>query len=121
MRRKDFLKLLSEHRDIAVSVIQQFSDNYRGACHQIRRLGLSTSATEKLACFLLESAGRGQETERGLCFTLGLTHEEIAQVVGLTRESITRAFAEFKHQSLIATQGATILIRNKPALEKMIA
>jgi len=35
VRRKHFLKLLSEHRDIAVSVIQQFSDNYRGACHQI--------------------------------------------------------------------------------------
>ncbi len=121
VRREDFLKLLYEHRDIATSVMQQFNYYYRGACQQIRRLGLSTSANEKLAGFLLESAEPGQETQQGLRLSLNLTHEEIAQVVGLSRESITRAFAELKQQSLIATQGATILIRNKPALEKMIA
>jgi CRP-like cAMP-binding protein len=119
VRREDFLKLLHEHRDMAVGVMQQFSDYYRGACEQIRRL--NTSANEKLASFLLESAGQGQETQQGLRFNLSLTHEEIAQIVGLTRESIMRTFAEFRHLSLITTQGATILIRNKPALEKMVA
>jgi len=121
VRREDFLKLLHEHWDIAVSVVQQVSNYYRGACQQIRRLGLSTSANEKLASFLLESAGQVRETRRGLRFSLSLTHEEIAQIVGLTRESITRTFAEFRHLSLITTQGATILIWNKPALEKMVA
>jgi len=122
IRRDDFSKLMREHRDVAVNAMQQFGNYYRGACQQIRYLGLSTSATEKLAGFLLEiGKGRGQETQKGLRFSLGLTHEEIAQVVGLTRESITRTFAEFRHRSLIATQGATVLIRNKPALEKMIA
>ena len=122
VRREDFLKLLHGHRDIAASVIQQFSNYYLGACQQIRCLGLSPSANGKLAGFLLQiGRGRGQETQRGLRFSLGLTHEEIAQVVGLTRESITRTFAEFRRQSLIATQGATVLIRDQPALEKMIA
>jgi len=120
VRREDFLKLLHEYPDIAASVIQQFSNYYRGACQQIRCLGLSTSADEKLASFLLESARQGQETQRGLRFSLSLTHEEIAQIVGLTRESITRTFAEFRHQSLIATQGASVLICNKSALEKMV-
>jgi CRP/FNR family transcriptional regulator, cyclic AMP receptor protein len=121
VRRGDFLKLLHEHQDIAVSVMQQFNCYYRGACQQIRRLGLSASANEKLAGFLLESARRGQETHRGLRFNLSLSHEEIAQIVGLSRESITRTFAEFRHLSLIATAGASVLIRNKRALEKMIA
>jgi CRP/FNR family transcriptional regulator, cyclic AMP receptor protein len=121
VRQEDLLRLLHEHQDIAVSVMQQFNCYYRGACQQVRRLGLSATADEKLAGFLLESAGRGKKTQRGLRFSLSLTHEEIAQTVGLTRESITRAFTKFRHLSLIATKGATVLIRNKAALEKMIA
>jgi CRP/FNR family cyclic AMP-dependent transcriptional regulator len=119
IRRDDFLKLLREHRDVAANAMQQFGNYYRGACQQIRYLGLSTSATEKLACFLVDAALRGQETQQGVRFNLSLTHEEIAQVVGLTRESVTRGLAELRHRSLISTKGPTILIRNKPALEAM--
>ncbi len=119
IRRDDFSRLLREHHDVAVNAMQQFGNYYRGACQQIRYLGLSTSAAEKLACFLLEAALRGQETTQGLRFNLSLTHEEIAQVVGLTRESVTRGLAEFRHRSLISTKGPTIVIRNKPALEAM--
>ncbi|MGO9126230.1 MAG: Crp/Fnr family transcriptional regulator [Terriglobales bacterium] len=120
MRRDDFLKLLREHRDVAVNAMQQFSNYYRGACQQIRYLGLATSAAEKLACFLLESAARGEETQQGVRFNLSLTHEEIAQVVGLTRETVTRGLAELRHRSLISTKGPSILIRNKTALEAMV-
>ena len=117
IRRDDFTRLLREHRDVAVNAMQQFSNYYRGACQQIRYLGLSTSASEKLACFLLEAAVRGQQTQQGVHFNLSLTHEEIAQFVGLARESVTRGLAEFRRRCLISTKGATILIRNRPALE----
>ena len=119
IRRDDFTRLVREHPDAAVNAMQQFSNYYRGACQQIRYLGLSTSAAEKLACFLLEAALRGQETPQGVRFNLSLTHEEIAQIVGLTRESVTRGLAEFRHRSLISTKGPTVVIRNKPALEAM--
>jgi CRP/FNR family transcriptional regulator, cyclic AMP receptor protein len=119
IRRDDFSKLLRDHRDVAVNAMRQFGNYYRGACQQIRYLGLSTSAAEKLACFLLEAALRGQQTQQGVRFNLSLTHEEIAQVVGLTRESVTRGFAEFRNRSLISTKGPTVVIRNKPALEAM--
>jgi CRP/FNR family cyclic AMP-dependent transcriptional regulator len=121
VRRDDFLKLLREQRDIVVNTMQQFSDYYRRASRQIRYLGLTTSATEKLASFLLDSAVRGHETPQGVSFNLNLTHEEIGQVVGVRRETITRGLAEFRYRSLISTKGPTILIRNKGALEALIA
>lgn len=119
IRRDDFSKLMREHQEVAVNAMQQFSNYYRGACQQIRYLGLNTSAAEKLASFLLESAEHGQDTQQGVRFNLSLTHEEIAQVVGLTRESVTRGLADFKHRSLITTKGPSVVIRNKPALEAM--
>lgn len=102
------------------SAMEQFGNYYRGACQQIRYLGLTTSAAEKLACFLLESAVRGQRTEQGMRFNLSLTHEEIAQVVGLTRETVTRGLTELRHKNLISTKGPSILIRNRTALEAMV-
>jgi CRP/FNR family cyclic AMP-dependent transcriptional regulator len=120
VRRDDFLRLLREHPDVAANAMQQFSNYYRGACQQIRYLGLTTSAAEKLACFLLESAVKGQQTQQGMRFNLSLTHEEIAQVVGVTRETVTRGLAEFRHRSLISTKGPSVLIRDRTALEAMI-
>jgi CRP/FNR family transcriptional regulator, cyclic AMP receptor protein len=119
VRRDDFSKLLREHAEIAANTIQQFGNYYRGACQQIRYLGLTSSASEKLATFLLESAIRGQQTQQGIRLNLGLTHEEIAQVLGLTRETVTRSLSEFRSQSLISTKGPTVLIRNKTGLEAM--
>lgn len=121
VRRNDFLKLLNEHRDAAMNAMEQFSNYYRGACQQIRYLGLTPSVAEKMACFLLESASHGQNTQQGVRINLSLTHEEIAQVVGLTRESVTRGLAELRNRSLISTKGPSVVIRNKPGLEAMLA
>ena len=120
IRRDDFKKLVHEHGDASLNTMQQFSNYYRGACHQIRYLGLTPSATEKMACFLLESAVHGQETPKGIRFNLSLTHEEIAQVVGVTRETVTRALTELRSRMLISTKGPSVLIKNKSALEAMV-
>jgi CRP-like cAMP-binding protein len=68
-------------------------------------LGLTPSATENNGLLLLESAVHGQETPKGIRFNLTLTHEEVAQVVGETRETVTRALTELRTQMLISTKG----------------
>jgi len=120
IRSDDFKKLLHDHGDASLRAMQQFSNYYRGACHQIRYLGLTPSATEKMACFLLESAVHGQETPKGIRFNLSLTHEEIAQVVGVTRETVTRSLTELRTKMLISTKGPSVLIKNRSALEAMV-
>jgi CRP/FNR family transcriptional regulator len=52
---------------------------------------------------------------------LTLTHEEIAQLIGTSRETVTRGLSEFKKQGLIEPNGSTLLIRNKLALERLAA
>jgi CRP/FNR family transcriptional regulator len=73
-----------------------------------------------MASFLLESAIQGQETPKGVRFNLSLTHEEIAQVVGVTRETVTRSLTELRTRMLISTKGPSVLIRDKSALEAMV-
>jgi CRP/FNR family transcriptional regulator len=47
---------------------------------------------------------------------LRLTHEEIAQMIGTSRETVTRLFAELKKRQILQAKGSTLVIRNTPAL-----
>jgi CRP/FNR family transcriptional regulator len=49
-----------------------------------------------------------------------LTHEEIAEMIGTTRETVSRLFSEFKKKQWLQVKGTTLTISNKPALEKML-
>jgi CRP/FNR family transcriptional regulator len=51
---------------------------------------------------------------------LTLTHEEIAEIIGTTRETVSRLFSEFKRKQLLQLKGSTLIIRNRPALEKIV-
>jgi CRP/FNR family transcriptional regulator len=51
---------------------------------------------------------------------LTLTHEEIAEMIGTTRETVSRLFSQFRRKQLVQLKGATLIIRNKAALEKIV-
>lgn len=121
IKREAFLRLVHDHPEICAHVTHQLSHDYQAACFQIRSLGLSRTASEKIVRFLLEAAVKGKETNQGIRMNLALTHEEIAQVVGVSRETVTRTLAELRRKTLIATKGSTVMIRNKPALEAMLS
>jgi len=115
--RDDFLKLLRDHAEISAAAIKQLSIGYLQACQEIRYLGLCRSANERMAQFLLETYAKAQLTSRGRRFQLGLTHDEISQIVGISRETVTRTMSDFKDKMLIVTKGGTIVIRNKSGLK----
>jgi CRP/FNR family transcriptional regulator len=123
--RQDFLNFLRDHGDASLRVAEQLSQNYHSAYEEIRSLGLSHSASEKLAKLLLEWAhdGKGKDgkgKDKGeVRLTVTLTHEEIAQLIGTSRETVTRALADLKKKQLVQVKGSTVVLRNKAALEKL--
>ena len=118
--RQDFLNFLRDHGDASLRVAEQLSQNYHSAYEEIRSLGLSHSASEKLAKLLLEWAKEGNGKDKGeVRLTVTLTHEEIAQLIGTSRETVTRALADLKKKQLVQVKGSTVVLRNKAALEKL--
>lgn len=120
--REEFLRFLSQHGDACLRVAQHLSNNYHIACEQIRSLGLSHSVSERLAKLLIEWCDKnGEQTEQGVRVRMLLTHEQIAQLIGTSRETVTRLLAEFKQTQVIRLRGSTLLVRNKRALTAMIS
>ena len=121
VRRDDFLKFLRQHGDACLQAAHHLSRQCQSAFDQIRSLGLSHSAREKLARVLLEWSAGGEQTSEGTRVKLAMTHEEIAQMIGTSRETVTRILTEFRTRRLALIKGSNLLIQNRPALERMIA
>ncbi len=49
-----------------------------------------------------------------------MTHEEISQLVGTSRETITRLLSEFRRNELAELKGSMLIIHNHPALKNLV-
>lgn len=115
----DFLEFLKAHGEAALRVAQQLSENYHMAISEMRTIGLSHSAAEKFARFLVEQIAEGEKEDGEVRITLTLTHEEIAQMIGSSRETVTRLFSDFKKRQLLQVKGSTVLIRDVSTIRKL--
>jgi len=118
--KEDFLLFLREHGEAALRVAQQLGETYHSAIEEMRTIGLSHSASEKLARFLVDLAADHDEGKCKVKLTLTLTHEEIAQMIGASRETVTRLFADFKKKQLLKVKGSTLIITNRAGLENIV-
>jgi CRP/FNR family cyclic AMP-dependent transcriptional regulator len=118
--RESLLQFLKDHGEVALRVAEQLSWNYYTAYEEIRTLGLATSPSEKFAKLLLSWSPKSASNDNGTQVKLTLTHEEIAEIIGTTRETVSRLFSEFKRKQLLQLKGSTLIIRNRPALEKIV-
>jgi len=119
--RSDFLSFLKDHGEAALRVAEQLGEIYHSAISEMRTIGLSHSAGEKLARFLLEWAANSPEEKGQVRLKLTLTHEEIAQMIGSSRETVTRLLGDFRKKQLLQVTGSTLIIKNRRALESLLS
>jgi CRP/FNR family cyclic AMP-dependent transcriptional regulator len=121
IRRDDFLRFVAHHPEAYPGIVRQLSASYYGACEQLRNMALSGSAHERLGRLLLEWSVGSKKTKLGSQITLPLTQCEIGELLGLSRESVTRALSQFRNHRLVVMKGSTLTIPNRAALESFVA
>ena len=118
--RDPLLQLMKDFPEAAIRLAQQLSRNYFTAYEEIRTLGLAISPSEKFAKLLLSWSTATPQNDGTSHMKLTLTHEEIGELIGTTRETVSRLFSDFKKKQLVQLKGATLVIRSRPALEKIV-
>jgi CRP/FNR family cyclic AMP-dependent transcriptional regulator len=114
------MQFLHDYGEVAMRVAQQLSRNYYSAYEEIRTLGLSNSPGQRFAKLLLGWSAERGDSSHSLHLHLVLTHEEIAEMIGTTRETVSRLFADFKKKQFIQSKGSALVILNRFALEGMV-
>jgi CRP/FNR family transcriptional regulator len=118
--REQFVMALLHNPEAALSVAVQACSNYKSACRQISLLALCRSASERLAQFILNWPAPKMFRDSQPVW-LGLTHEEISQVAGTTRETVTRTLMDFRRKGWASLASSRLAIQNREALEKLVA
>jgi CRP/FNR family transcriptional regulator len=121
IRRDEFLTFLKNHADASLHAAKSLSEEYKAAFFDARRLALSGSAAGRLAGVLLDWGRAASCGKPEMRFTMALTHEELANLVGSSRETITRMLGRFKREKLIQIRGASVLILAPDKLERLSA
>jgi CRP/FNR family transcriptional regulator len=118
--RQDLMTLLQNESEVGVHSAQALSREFQTAYRDIHDLVLARSSSGKLARLLLSCAPQATHESDEQRLRSAMTHEEMAQRIGSSRETVTRLLSYLKKKRLIRLEGATLVIRDRSGLEAMV-
>jgi CRP/FNR family transcriptional regulator len=121
VKRSEVARLMRSNNEFALWLAEGLSQDCNLTCREIRNLVLAESAKEKLARLLIDNLDRSSLPKQPCKMKVGFTHEQMAQMIGSSRETVTRTLAAFRKRHWIEQYGATLLICDRAALESMVS
>ena len=113
LRREDFRRRVESNPSVAWALLIELSRRLRRADQKIGGLVL-LDVPGRISRLLLDLSS---ETSNGT-IEKPLTHQTIAQMIGASRETVSRAMKEFQQEGLIRVERRRIAVANRDALEK---
>lgn len=121
VKREDFLRFVEQYPQSSRNACRQLAAQSEVDNDQIRSIALSHSAAEKLAHLILSwCAEGGHPCQDGVRIQVLMTHQDISQLIGTSRETVTRLLKEFRDRGILTINGSTLTVRNRPALEALV-
>jgi CRP/FNR family transcriptional regulator len=118
--KNEFVDLLARDSNAALNAIRELSHIYHKAHSLICSLGLSGSASDKLAKLFLDWCSKFGESRSGVRITINYTHEELAEMIGTSRETVTRMMKMFRDRGLIKSDRSHLVIPDPKKLRASI-
>ncbi len=118
----EFIRFLQSDPDACLSAARQLSRNYHTAFKQICALGLSESVADKLAKLFLNWSRK--HNANGINCAIHLknyfTHEEMAEMIGTSRETVTRVLRHFRENEIVTLKGSNLVIHDRQRLKSVV-
>jgi CRP/FNR family transcriptional regulator, cyclic AMP receptor protein len=122
IEREPLLRMIRSNSEMGLHSTETLSREFQAAYRDLHDLVLARSAAGNLARLLLSWIAGAERTEsRELRIRSGATHEEMAQMIGSSRETVTRLLSDLKKKEFIRLEGSTLVIRDRGALEQIAA
>lgn len=117
--RDDFERMLTAHSALGLHMTKLLAGRRRDLENKLETL-VFRDVTSKLAELLLQLADEyGVEDSRGTLVALKITHQELANLIGSTRETVSLTLSQFKRKNLISTDGRKVIISDSESLRAL--
>jgi CRP/FNR family transcriptional regulator, cyclic AMP receptor protein len=118
--REEFEKLLGSHASMGMKLTKILCERRRELENKVEDL-VFRDVNAKLAELLLRlGADYGVDDARGTLVAVKITHQEMANLIGSTRETVSLTLSQFKRNKLIATDGRKIILVDREGLRALI-
>ena len=118
LRRTDFVQLIYKTPQIATALLAELASRLRKTDRQIEGLAL-LDVTSRISETLLELASeQGNESEEGVTIRNRPTHQELANMSGTTRETVSRVLKRLESQGYIISKGRQLIILREESWAK---
>jgi CRP/FNR family transcriptional regulator len=121
LERQALQGVIQNSPEFGVRASLALSRQIQRAYRDIHELVLARSSTGKLARLLLSWSQNREKPGEEARVPASLTHEEMAQMIGSSRETVTRLLGDLKKRELVRLEGAKLVIRNRAAMEALAA
>ena len=119
LERSDVERLLQSHAQLGYQLTRILAARRRELENKLETL-VFRDVTSKLAELLLSLADEyGVEDSRGTMVALKITHQELANLIGSTRETVSLTLSQFKRKNLICTEGRKVIISDAESLRAL--
>jgi CRP-like cAMP-binding protein len=118
--RVEFERLLETHPKMGLRLVKTLCERRRELENTVEKL-VFHDVNAKLAELLLQLADDyGVDDARGTLVAVKITHQEMANLIGSTRETVSLTLSQFKRKKLIATEGRKIILSDREGLKALV-
>lgn len=119
IKTASLFQLMQMYGDLSLKIAQELSLECSSLCQGFSALGLQRSALSRLARLLVSGLNESVPSHCGsLQISCSLTHEEMGQMIGASRETVSRLLRELRHRGIASLKNNILTIENLRALQR---
>lgn len=116
--RETFMNFITSHQDQFLHVTQNIITRFQSSLRRMEFLTFGNASAKLASVLLILAKDFGEEKEGGVEMQIPLTHKDIANLVGVTRETVSLELKKFDKKGWISYNKKLIILKNKESLEK---
>jgi len=116
--KNEFYSIINTHKKILFNLLQILCSRLRESWEKIQLLNLKNASERLKILFFMLSKKYGEKTPKGITLNIKLTHQEIAEMTGMARESVTRVIDKWHKDGEINIIGNKLIQLNVNFFQK---
>lgn len=120
IKNQDLEKLITGNPDLAFRLIKVLTRRLLLSQQKIKDLAFNDVFSRTASQLLKLAADYGQKTDKGVEINIQLSRQELAEMVGTTRETISRVISRFKKEKAVSEENDKVIILSRDKLDKWV-
>ncbi len=111
LNRNDLALLMKKHSDISVKIVQEMTNRLSHTENLLQTLATNDAETRLAHLLTYFCEKYGKKTPEGIEILLPITREEMANYIGVTRETISRKLSKFEAEGTVQVDGKRLIVK----------